>query len=239
MKMWDWFGPDERYRPLLDELPLPAFIRPDRVSGMYVWARNTGYFDNKSHCESNACAAINLQVRGKKHVWLFPPEDARLLGVDLDRDNLMLPAFFATVQTIYQASDEHPEFKNVRCYETVLEPGDAIHIPAFWYHWFVHYNVYQMNLNCWFATDTIQMNPVSAQWAYLNALSLVLGDQTNLQSRFAELPVETQELLTKIASVLIHDARCTDQIAWRDLQQKRTQQTLDPTRFTDKKPAKY
>lgn len=234
MKLWDWFGPQEPYRPLIDDVPLPAFIDPKRISGMYVWVRNTGYYDNKSHCESNACAAINLQVRGKKHVWLFPPQDARLLGVDLTRADLMLPAFFSTEQSVYHPSDEHPEFEDARCYEAVLEPGDAVHIPAFWYHWFVHYNVYQMNLNCWFAPPAMQLHEVSAQWAYLNALSVALGDQAHLQERFEQLPAATQELLTEIARLLIHDPRCTDQMKWRELARQRTQQTLAARVFTEK-----
>ncbi|MDB4957891.1 MAG: hypothetical protein JWO36_5460 [Myxococcales bacterium] len=235
IKLWDWWGKKREYEQLLRDVPLPGFINPDRISGMNVWVRNTGWFDNKSHCESNAAAAINLQVRGKKHVWLFPPEDAHLLGVEVPRESLMEPAYFANVQTVFRPSPEHPEFANVRCYETVLEPGDAIHIPTFWYHWFVHYNVFQMNLNCWFSTDTIQMSPVAGDWAYMNALSIALGDLGNLRERFAQLPVETQDLLTKISHLLVGDPRCTDSMMYRRLFAAREKQVLDPSMFTKKK----
>ena len=124
----------------------------------------------------------------------------------------------------------------MRCYETVLEPGDAIHIPTFWYHWFVHYNVYQMNLNCWFGTDTIPLSPVAADWAYMNALCLALGDLPNLRERYAELPLETRELLTRISHILIDDARCTESVRWRELNAARVHQTIEPSRVTKKDP---
>jgi len=104
---------------------LPSFIAPDQVKEMYVWARNVGWYDNRSHCEPSAAAAINLQIRGKKHVWLFPPEDAGLLGVASPREEMMTPPFFSADQHVYRPSPEHPGFANVRCYEAVLEPGDA------------------------------------------------------------------------------------------------------------------
>jgi hypothetical protein len=235
IKLWDFAGPNPELAALRADVRLPTFIQPDRISGMYVWARNSGWYDNQSHTEQNAAAAVNLQVRGRKHVWLFPPDDARMLGLQVRREELMTPPFLSANQTIYRASPEHPEFEHVRCYETVLEPGDLIHIPTFWFHWFVHYNLYQINFNCWFSTDRIALSPVSAQWAYMTALSLALGDLPNLTERFAQLPVATQELLTKIANLLMEDRRCTDSMLWREVHKVRAHVTLDPKAFTHAK----
>jgi hypothetical protein len=233
IKLWDWSGPNAQHAALLADVNLPAFIERDRIAGMFVWVRNTGYYDNKSHCESNACAAINLQVRGKKHVWLFPPDDASRLGVHVPRDQLMEPAFFSTEQTVYHPS-QNPTFADAHCYEAVLEPGDAIHIPTFWFHWFVHYDVYQMNLNCWFSPHVIPLSPIAANWAYMNALTIALGDLTNLKQQFEELPLATQELLTRIADILVDDPRCTSSMRVRELNAARAKQVLDPKRFTKK-----
>lgn len=234
MKIWGFDGPVREMECLLPDLRLPPWIQRDRIQEMYVWARNKGWYDNKSHCEPNAAAAINVQLRGKKHVWLFPPEDAGLLGAASPREDMMEPPFFSAGQTVYHASAEHPGFANVRCYEAVLEPGDALHIPTFWYHWFVHYNVYQMNVNIWFDTGTIPVSPVAAEWAYMNALCLSLGGWSVVKERFAALPLETQELLHKIAVALIEDRRCTDVKRWLEARRTAPKITIDPKEFTPK-----
>jgi hypothetical protein len=144
IKLWGADGPVAGMEALLADLQIPAFVQRDRIREMFVWARNSGAYDNKSHCEPNAAANFNVQIRGKKHVWLFPPEDAGALGVaTTNRDELVTPPFFSQTQRVFAPSEEHPEFREVRCYETVLEPGDAIYIPVFWFHWYVHHDFYQ------------------------------------------------------------------------------------------------
>jgi cupin-like protein len=232
MKIWGHDGPRPEMASLLADLRLPSWIPRDSIQEMYVWARNMGFYDNKSHCEPNAGAAINLQIRGKKHVWMFPPEDAGLIGAASPRDEMMGPPFFSAGQTVYHPSAEHPGFANVRCYKTVLEPGDALHIPTFWYHWFVHEDLYQMNMNIWFRSASIPISPVSAEWAYMNALCLSLGGWAGVQERFAALPLETQELLNQIAVRLIEDRRCTDVAQWQQARVDAPKITIDPKEFT-------
>ena len=123
---------------------------------------------------------------------------------------MMGPPYFSANQSVYAPSAEHPEFAKVRCYSTVLEPGDCIHIPTFWYHWFVHHDAYQINFNCWFYNEQIPVTPVSAEWAYMKALCLTLGGFDVAPERFAALPLETQDLLARIAQSLILDPRITD-----------------------------
>jgi hypothetical protein len=206
------FRPPDRnpeFHVLLEDVRLPAFIKTERLHSMALWMRNEGWRDNKSHAEPNVGANLNLQIRGKKHVWLFSPEDSPYLGAASTREELMTPPYFSGTQTIYRADDEHPEFKNVRCYETVLEPGDIIHIPTLWFHWFVHYDEYQINFNTWWQLEQIPLSPISADWAYMKALCLVLGGFAAAPKRFAELPLEVQDLLTQISRTLVLERRCT------------------------------
>jgi hypothetical protein len=220
------------FESLLADIRLPPFVDPERVTEIYVWMKNIGWYDNRSHAEPNAAANLNLQVRGKKHVWLFPPDDAGLLGVASTREDMMGPPYFSAGQTIYAPSDEHPEFKDVRCYETVLEPGDIVFIPTFWYHWFVHYDAYQLNINTWFYTDQIPLSPVAAEWAYMKALGVALGGFDVAPERFAALPVETQELLAQIARTLVNDRRTTDPRGNKSLFEKARQLQLDKKLLT-------
>jgi hypothetical protein len=206
------YGPEANpdFAPLFEDVRLPSYIKRERVGAMFVWLKNMGWYDNKSHAEPNAASNLNLQILGKKHVWLFPPHDARLVAAVPQRETLMEPPYFTSEQTVYAPSDEHPEFKDVRCYETVLEPGDVIFIPTLWFHWFVHYDMYQMNANVWFATEQVVLSPLSAEWAFMKALGVVLGGLSVAPERYAALPLETQELLTAIARTLVTDPRVTD-----------------------------
>lgn len=205
IKAWGYDGPVAGMETLMADIELPRFIRRDQIASMFVWVRNFGAYDNKGHCEPNAASNFNVQLRGKKHVWLFPPHDAGKLGAAASKAELVERPHFSVEQRVYHPSDEHPEFKDVRCYEIVLEPGDAVYIPPFWFHWFVHYNVYQMNFNVWFMNDSLQLSPVSAEWAYMNALAEVLGGFENFKERFTALPAQTQDLLVKIANTLVND----------------------------------
>ena len=210
MRVWGYDGPVPGMESLLPDIELPPFIRRDQVASMYVWARNLGWYDNRSHCEPNAAANLNVQLRGRKHVWLFAPEDARRIGATAGKEELLELPFFSTEQRIYHPSEQHPEFAGVRCYEAVLEAGDAVFIPPFWFHWFVHYNTYQMNFNIWFMTDSFRLSPIAAEWAYMNALCTALGGFANVKAAFARLPAETQDLLVKIANTLVDDPSCLD-----------------------------
>lgn len=206
------FRPPDRnpeFNVLLDDLRLPSFITPQNLHSMAVWMRNSGWRDNGSHAEANVASNLNLQIAGKKHVWLFPPDDSPYLGAATTRENLMTPPYFSAQQTVYKADDEHPEFTHVHCYETVLEPGDMIHVPTLWYHWFVHYDAYQINFNCWWQLEELPLSTLSAEWAFMKALCLSLGGFAEAPARFAALPVETQELLAQISRTLVTEKRCT------------------------------
>jgi hypothetical protein len=212
---------------LLPDLRWPSFVTDENMNSMFIWFKNMGCYDNRGHLEPNAAVNLNLQVRGKKHVWLFPPDDAPRVAARPTREDLFDPPYFSSGQAFYEPTPENPEFKDVRCYEAVLEPGDVIHIPTFWYHWFVHYDAYQMNVNCWFYNDQIPLSPIAGDWAYMKALAIALGGFAEAPARFAALPVETQELLTQIAHTLVVDPRCTNAQKGRELYRRAKLLQLD------------
>jgi hypothetical protein len=219
--------------PLMDDIELPPFIPRDRLSSINIWARNFGLYDNGSHCEPNAMANLNLQLRGKKHVWLFPPDDASCLSVT---PAIMEPPFVAASQEATRVSDEHPRFRDARCYEAVLEPGDAIFIPVFWFHWFVHYPVYQLNLNFWFEAGSIPLSPISADWAFMSALCVALGGFGEAIEGFARLAPETQELLRKIEHVLLNERDLLSPPVIGAARKRGGRMGRDPKQLTGRKP---
>jgi hypothetical protein len=184
---------------LYDDLKLPSYIPEASVSSINLWASH-GFKDNGNHADPNAMANLNLQIQGRKQVWLFAPSDAPCFDME---SSLMSPPYVA-IQPRANAVGDSPRFKEARCFEAVLEPGDAVYIPPFWFHWFVHFPVYQLNLNIWFERDQ-HLNPISATWAFTNALARALGGFAPSEEAFEKLPEETKQLLRAIESNLLNE----------------------------------
>jgi tRNA wybutosine-synthesizing protein 5 len=69
---------------------------------------------------------ILIQVVGRKRVILFPPSDVPCLYLTGDKSRVMdLDA---------PDTETFPNFSQATRWETLLEPGDVLYIPALWFH---------------------------------------------------------------------------------------------------------
>ena len=87
----------------------------------------------------------------------------------------------------------------------LLEPGDFVYWPEFWFHWFVHYQEFQLNIRIDWTERNFELNPMSVSWAYTNALAKAFGGFGNLPEAFASMPPEMRALLVRIEQELIND----------------------------------
>ena len=69
---------------------------------------------------------ILIQVVGRKRVILFSPQDALNLYLTGDKSEV--------VDIDNPDLEKYPKFRNAIKYECILNPGDAIYIPALWFH---------------------------------------------------------------------------------------------------------
>ena len=67
-----------------------------------------------------------VQVRGRKRAVLFSPEDVTYLYLDGDKSRVV--DIDQPDLTVY------PEFNKATAFESVMEPGDILFIPALWFH---------------------------------------------------------------------------------------------------------
>ena len=189
---------------LLDDVVIPSFVPKQHT--VMVMMRNScanakrEWFETPCHYEPNAQPAIYVQLLGRKQLWLFAPEQSPYLGVD---SALGDPPFLSNGATACWDPARYAELARATCYEITLEPGDFVYWPELWFHWFVHHHELQMNLRLDWNTEHMLLTPTSASWAFANALAAALGGFDKLEARYAALPAETRELLTKIDQCLL------------------------------------
>jgi hypothetical protein len=194
----------EAFAALLDDIRIPPFVTASYGAGVMI--RNSRanadgeFYDTPCHYEDNVRPALYVQLLGRKTVWLFSPDEARHLGVV---SSLAEPPHIANGADACWDPDRYPQLANATCYEVVVEPGDLLHWPEFWFHWFVHHHDLQMNLRLDWDPPRFELNPMSASWAYSNAVAAALGGFSDLESNFAALPSETRALLAHIEQRLI------------------------------------
>lgn len=69
---------------------------------------------------------ILLQVRGRKKIYLFPPTDAEYLYLNGDKSEIL------DLENV--DFESYPLMSSAHRYECILEEGDALFIPALWFH---------------------------------------------------------------------------------------------------------
>lgn len=67
-----------------------------------------------------------IQVSGQKRITLFSPEDTNYLYLSGDKSQVL--------DIDNPDTDAFPDFLKAKRYETTLNPGDVIFIPALWHH---------------------------------------------------------------------------------------------------------
>ena len=193
------------YAVLLADLKIPGYVSASNGSGIMI--RNSRanaageFYDTPCHYEDNVRPALYVQVLGKKHLWLFSPHEANKLGVE---PFFHVPPYISNVSDACSMQDRYPQLAEATCYEIVLEPGDLVHWPEFWFHWFAHHHDFQLNLRLDWDPDVFELNSMSASWAFANALGDALGGFDNLEGKIAALPEEVRALLTRIEQSLVN-----------------------------------
>jgi hypoxia-inducible factor 1-alpha inhibitor (HIF hydroxylase) len=93
---------------------------------------------------------VYAQIRGRKRVQLLPPESFAELAVyplthPCDRQ--------CQVRLARPDLARFPGLARVGPLETVLEPGDLLLLPAFWFHWLTSLEE-TVSVNCWFKAQS-------------------------------------------------------------------------------------
>lgn len=163
---------NSKLEPLLDDFEAPALYDEAALQYVGFWASAQGVV-SWLHYDANGCHNLNAQVAGRKRVRLFAPEHAAALAPY--SASALGPHTFSQVDVRQPDLARFPDFAHVASLETVLEAGDLLFLPAFWWHSFAHEGELNLNVNFWWARGAGRVSATSLQWAFAHALSRALG----------------------------------------------------------------
>jgi len=115
----------ERFPELMAELREPDILPPGSVQKLYLWLGSKGNVSSLHYDRPNN---FLVQLYGRKRLVLFAPQDHAALypsqkishfsRVDIERPDL----------------EAFPDYASAQGYEVVLEAGDTLYLPPFWWH---------------------------------------------------------------------------------------------------------
>ncbi|MFF4383661.1 cupin-like domain-containing protein [Kitasatospora sp. NPDC001547] len=131
---------------LRDDLVIPPYIPAEVISDINLWmaseSSNTPlHYDNMNN--------LFAQLDGKKRFMLFNPSQSELLypgALDIRTRHL------SSVDVNAPDLEKYPRFAQAEYWEAVVEPGDLLFIPAFWWHQVSAPDI-SVSVNYWWRAD--------------------------------------------------------------------------------------
>lgn len=115
----------ERFPELVAELREPAIMPPGSVQKLYLWLGSKG---NVSSLHFDRPNNFLVQLHGRKRLVLFAPQEhARLYPSPTI-------SHFSRVDIEQPDLAQFPAYADAQGYEVVLEAGDTLYMPPFWWH---------------------------------------------------------------------------------------------------------
>jgi Cupin-like domain len=123
-----------------ESAPIPYVLR--KVIAKNIWMGSTGNV-TKTHYDTED--NINVQIRGRKEIILFPSTQLDELYPRSAWDYM---SNFSRVDLAAPDLTRYPRFSRATPFRAILEPGDFIYIPIYWWHEF-HTLEASLNVNFW------------------------------------------------------------------------------------------
>lgn len=201
----DYNRVDPDLAPLCDDFEAPEYCDREQIKTIGFWLSAQGVVASL-HYDMDGSHNLNVQVRGKKRVLLFSPSQVvyPFSGVHRSRGALN----FSQVNIANPDEVRFPGFRSARCVEAVIEEGDMLFIPSYWYHAVFHLGEVNINVNFWWQPNDFHLNKTSFRATLLSILHSALvdgkpfSDRTAVQAAVDGLSPETQRLLQRIEDLI-------------------------------------
>lgn len=162
--------------PLLADLVTPALFPEERLYTVWAWLSGPGV-RTWLHYDNNGCHNLNAQICGRKRCVLYAPDElARLHPFPLGGPN---PAHNCSRIDVERPEGGLGIDAAVQAWQTELEAGDLLFIPAWWFHTFEHLGDFNANVNYWWLPARPPWNAVAARQAVVDAVNAAKLDTSD------------------------------------------------------------
>lgn len=191
---------NEKFQPLINDISFDN-INIDCVQSIGFWLSTRGCV-SWLHYDSNAEHNYNVQILGKKRVFLFSPEETKNLY--LFTSNQRHSINFSQVNIVNPDLEQFSNISNTLCYSAIIFPGDILYIPSYWFHSFEHLDNFNVNVNYWWHTPYIDVSPVSLRENFLQTVNQLLDNRFLQNNKYISI-AERCKLLQAETGLDLHD----------------------------------
>jgi len=179
---------------LLSDFSIPSFMDKNKIEriGFWVTSKNVSSW---LHYDGGALCNINAQVRGKKTVYLFDPDESKNLYMFLAARGEA--HHFSQVNYLNPDLDVFPKYKDANYFLGEIEAGDMLYIPKYWIHTFFHTGDLNINVNFWWKNNVFPLNSLSARDNFVEHCR----NAYNLGGRTRENMINFKKLLSKNSTI--------------------------------------
>lgn len=182
-------------RPIFDDFAPPTYCPRKLINSIGFWLSAEGVVSSL-HYDSDGSHNLNVQVKGKKRALLFSPSQNLypFSGFSPSSD----PSNFSQVNILCPDETRFPGFRSASCLEAVIEEGDMLFIPSYWYHCFFHLGSLNINVNFWWQPERLLLHKTSFRAAFLALAesTATQGSKGSLNAR--PLSPENRQLLQRM-----------------------------------------
>lgn len=151
--------------PIIKDFDFPNYFTNSSKNDLHLWI---GAANQKSTIHNDNYQNLNAQIYGKKAFLLFSPEQHQFLyPVKIDEELWSSPIDPQNPDLV-----KYPLFERTFCIEAILEPGEILFIPIFWWHQ-ARAITTAINLNMWTFNKKINQYWNENNPMFRNCLNLV------------------------------------------------------------------
>jgi oxalate decarboxylase/phosphoglucose isomerase-like protein (cupin superfamily) len=205
----DYTNVDPTFGLLRDDFETPGYFDREQIKTIGFWLSAQGVVASL-HYDGDGCHNLNVQVKGKKRVLLFSPSQVLYPFSGLTSVG---PQNFSQVNIVNPDEGRFPGFRSVRCLEAVIEEGDMLFIPSYWYHSVFHLGDFNINVNFWWPPDHFQLTKTSFRATFLGLLGSALAEgrpfanPSEIKDAIQNLSPDTKRLLQKMEILISQQYR--------------------------------
>lgn len=124
-----------------------ALISESSLSTVGFWMSRDD-IQSMTHYDDSLANNLNFQVKGRKEILMFPPDDWK----QLKTFKAMSMQPFSFFDDIKQGRLRTPQQQRCQPQRVELNEGDILFIPSTWFHFVEHVDRLNINLTFWFKT---------------------------------------------------------------------------------------